>query len=108
MAAVNFDFTTPAPENGWTGYGELALFGVPSATPLTIGPLRITDGNLILTVSGGTPGGGYSLLTSTNVAAPLATWTTNITGTFSGSGSFSNAIPVNPSEATRFFTVRIP
>jgi hypothetical protein len=110
VAAVKFDFTTPSPENGWTGYGELALFGMPSVplNLLTIGAARITGGNLILTGSGGTPNGGYTLLTSTNVTASLSTWTTNGTGVFSGSGSFSNAIPVNPLEAVRFFTIRIP
>ena len=86
----------------------IALFGLSSAAGMTFNPELILGVNVILTGSGGTPGGGYTLLSSTNVTAPLATWTTNVTGIFSGSGSFSNAIPVNPSETVRFFTIRIP
>jgi len=109
VAAVRFDFTQ-AVENSYAGYSEFGLFGVVSAalTSLRIDSARTSGGNLILTGSGGAPNGGYTLLASTNVSTPLATWTTNSTGTFSGSGSFSNGIPVNPSEEARFFTIRIP
>lgn len=34
VAAVKFDFTTPAPENGYCGYGEISLFGSPSPQPV--------------------------------------------------------------------------
>jgi autotransporter-associated beta strand protein len=34
VAAVKFDFTTPAPENGYCGYGEILLFGTPSPQPV--------------------------------------------------------------------------
>jgi hypothetical protein len=110
VAAVKFDFTTPAPENGWTGYGEIGVFGVASATvtPLTINSTRASGGNLILTGAGGTPNGSYAWLSSTNVASPLATWTTNTTGSFNGSGAFSNAIPINTGEALRFFRLKTP
>ena len=110
VAAVKFDFTTPVPENGWTGYGEIGVFGTPSAssTPPTINSARASGGNLILTGSGGTPSGSYTLLTSTNVTAPLATWTTNTGGSFNGSGAFSNAIPINLGEAARFFRIKTP
>ncbi|MDB6111756.1 MAG: Alpha-L-rhamnosidase, partial [Pedosphaera sp.] len=33
VAAVMFDFTTPAPENGYCGYSEISLFGSPSSNP---------------------------------------------------------------------------
>jgi hypothetical protein len=110
VAAVKFDFTTPAPENGWTGYGEIGVFGVASTpvTPLTINSTRASGGNLILTGSGGTPNGSYAWLSSTNVASPLATWTTNTTGSFSGNGAFSNSIPINTGEALRFFRLKTP
>ena len=110
VAAVRFDFTTPAPENGWTGYGEIGVFGVASAvvTPLTINSTRASGGNLILTGSGGTTNGSYTWLSSTNIAAPMATWETNSVGVFTGTGLFSNAIPINPSERARFFRVKIP
>jgi hypothetical protein len=38
----------------------------------------------------------------------LTEWTTNSTGVFDGSGAFSNAIPIIPSQPGRFFVLRIP
>ena len=85
--------------------GELTI----TTTEALIGNPPVRSGNyLILTGGGGTPGGGYSVLTSLNVAAPLASWTINTTGTLSGSGTYSNAIAINPGEPARFFMVRQP
>jgi hypothetical protein len=106
VAAVRFTFTTPTGENGWSGYAELAVFGVKS--PPQVSSITVSGGNLILTGVGGTAGASYTWLTSTNVASPVATWTANITGVFDASGAFSNAIPVNPSEPARFFRLRTP
>jgi hypothetical protein len=83
--------------------GELTV-----STPVTINPPTTSGGNLILTGTGGTPSGSYSLLTSTNANAPVATWRTNLTGTFDGSGGFSNSIPISTSELKRFFLIKTP
>jgi autotransporter-associated beta strand protein len=74
----------------------------------TVNPPVRSGGNYILTGTGGTPGGAYTWLNSTNVSLPLTQWTTNTTGTFDGSGNFSNAIPINVSEPARFFQLRVP
>jgi hypothetical protein len=50
-------------------------------------------------------GAAYTLLTTTNLTTPLASWSTNLTGTLDGTGSFSNAIPVNLSQPAQFFYV---
>lgn len=72
-------------------------------------PAVVSGGNLILTGNGGAaPGSGYTLLTSTNVAAPLSLWQTNTTGVLDGSGMFSNSIPINATDPARFFDVRVP
>jgi autotransporter-associated beta strand protein len=84
--------------------GELTI----TVAPPTIKPPTISGGNLILSGTGGVPGGTYSWLTSTNVAAPLATWTTNLSDVFDGTGAFSNAIPVNASEPQRYFRLQTP
>ena len=76
--------------------------------PPAINAPHVSGGNLILTGTGGTAGGTYSWLTSINVAAPLANWTTDTTGVFDGSGGFSNAFPINPSVPARFFQLRTP
>jgi hypothetical protein len=104
----NFSSVTILP----AGYGSFN----PTTGELTItssgifvgNPPVASGGNLILTGSGGAPGGPYTVLTTTNVATPLANWSTNSTGTLSASGSYSNAVPINVSEPTRFFRVRQP
>jgi hypothetical protein len=93
--------------NGWSGYGQIQLFGVPSL-PLAFTSAKVSGGRLVMAGSGGTPGAGYTLLSTTNLALPLSAWTTNGTGTFDGSGSFSNSIPIVPSVPASFFRVRIP
>ena len=67
----------------------------------------ISGGNLILTCTGGTANAGYTWLTTTNLSAPII-WTTNTTGTLDGTGSFSNAIPINASQRASFFRLRLP
>jgi fibronectin-binding autotransporter adhesin len=102
-----------APYNGYslnwdnnTATASFTYVNVP--TPPVVNPPVISGGNLILTGSGGSPGGSYTLLTSTNLTIPIADWTTNTTGTFGVSGAFSNAIPVGNSQMGQFFLLRIP
>ena len=66
------------------------------------------SGHWVLQGTNGTPGGSYSVLSSTNVAAPLMSWLTNALGTFSGTGTFSNAIPVNAALPENFYLLRVP
>src|SRR5665647_1091445 len=44
MAAVKFDFSTPAPENGYCGYSQIELFGAPVQVlaPAATNPTNIT------------------------------------------------------------------
>lgn len=108
VAYVQINFTSVP--NNWSGYGQVQVFGVPSAAPTPLGftGTRLAGGNLIMVGAGGTPGVGYTLLSTTNLALPLSQWTTNTTGTFDGSGSFSNAIPYTVPPANRFFLLRSP
>ncbi len=85
--------------------GELTIT---SSGIVTLNPVAVSGGKLILTGNGGTAGGNYTVLTSTNVATPVAGWTTNVSGTLDGSGAFSNAIPISVSEPLRFFRIRMP
>lgn len=56
-------------------------------------PPTVSGGKLILKGGRGTAGAGYTLLTTTNLSAPII-WTTNSTGILDGTGAFSNSIPV--------------
>ena len=85
--------------------GTIRVIGV---TPPKVNPPTVAGGNLVLTGVGGPAGSSYTWLTSTNVAAPLANWTTNTSGVFDGSGGFSNAFPINASERVRLFRLKTP
>ncbi len=41
VAAVKFDFTTPASENGYCGYAEIILSGMPTVVPVATNPTNI-------------------------------------------------------------------
>jgi hypothetical protein len=72
-----------------------------------LGTPHVAGGNLIVTGTGGTPNGGYTWLSTTNLTAPII-WTTNSTGTLDGTGAFSNSIPINPLQPASFFRLRTP
>lgn len=107
VAAVKFDFTVQGNQDfGWSGYTEIVLQGVNLAPPV-VNPVTITGGNLIVTGTGAA-NSGYTVLTTTNLLTPLVNWTISATGVTDGAGVFSNAIPVNASQAGSFFRVRMP
>jgi hypothetical protein len=113
VAAVKFDFTSQGVQDfGWSGYTEIVLQGDnvagPAPTiPPVVNPVKISGGNLIVTGTGAT-NYGYTILTTTNLTTPLTNWTVSATGVTDGSGMFSNAIPVNASQGSSFFRVRMP
>ena len=87
--------------------GTLTVLSVvnPVITGLTLSP----DGTaLTLRGSNGLWGGTYTVLASTNAAAPLATWAAVTNGTFDASGRFSQVVTNVPAPAARFFRVLIP
>src|SRR5205823_9422121 len=73
----------------------------------TITAITLSGANVVISGSNGVPNGPYYVLTTTNVAAPLANWTRLATNAFSASGSFSftNA-PVAAGQ--RFFALQLP
>jgi autotransporter-associated beta strand protein len=86
--------------------GTIAVLSSPvSITAPTLNKPVVAGGNLVLTGEGGTPYGGYYLVTSTNLVAPLNTWTILSTNLFTPEGSFSNSIPINLAEPDRFYMI---
>ena len=65
-------------------------------------------GNAIISGSGGTPNAAYQLLTSQNVALPVAEWTQIGTGNFTGTGAFSITNAINPETSQAFFLILQP
>lgn len=66
------------------------------------------SGNLVFQGTNGPPGVGYTVLSSTNLAVSFALWVTNTTGSFDGTGAFSNSIPVDPTILNDFFLLCVP
>lgn len=87
--------------------GELYLDVVggvmPPSTPV-IGGIQVSGGQAVLTFSG--TNGTWFVLSSTNVALPLADWATNATGTFSSMGSIVNWTNSSPVDPQRFYTIK--
>jgi fibronectin-binding autotransporter adhesin len=82
--------------------GQLRVSG--QIIPPQIGALLIEGTTNVLNGTGGMPGAAYSVLTSTNVALPLASWTVLGNGTFATDGSwiYTNRFATN---ALQFYTV---
>lgn len=82
-----------------------ALNLVVAAPPPSFSAASVSGGNIILSGINGPAGGTYVLLTTTNVAKPLSSWTPVSTNTFSDTGTFSvtNAI----SGPQGFFTIEV-
>jgi len=81
---------------------------ITSMVPPTVNKPVISSGNLILSGTGGTPGGGYTWLNSTSLTNPIAVWTVAASGVYDSAGAFSNAIPVSTTTPTEFFRFRTP
>lgn len=93
------------------GTGDLFRFWSTHGQATVIYPPCFEAGGRLV-VSGanitGMAGGAYSVLTSTNPAAPLAGWTMATNGTFGAGGRFTSRIPLNASDARCFFTIKTP
>ena len=108
-AFTNISLPTPPTGLLWTnkllvdGSIELISGGVAVFNTVT------TSGtNMIFTVTLGTPGGTYKILTATNLTIPVINWTTNSSGTFDGGGNATITNGMSKTTPTRFFRVRTP
>jgi hypothetical protein len=90
---TNYYVVASVNPNGSTNSSPASAI-VTVTTPPQINSPRIVNGAFILSGNGGTPGRLYQVLTSTNVALPLAQWTPRFTNTFDAGGNFAwtNAI----------------
>ena len=64
-------------------------------------------GNVVITGTSPDAGQSYRILTTTNLALPLASWTPVATNVFVGAG-FTNSIPMNPANLQEFYRVVEP
>jgi autotransporter-associated beta strand protein len=90
--------------------GGLAVNGTLSVATLTrptFAPAFLSGTNLTLSGSGGAPGVSYSVLTSTNLAAPLTAWAVVNTGNFDVNGNFNVTNGISAG-TQRFYMLRSP
>jgi len=74
-AAVKFDFTNPAPENGYCGYAGITIFGaavLAPAAPAALNAMFLAPNSLVMSLGSLVTGRSYALQSTTNLAA--ATW----------------------------------
>jgi hypothetical protein len=88
--------------------GDIEILGVAGTVRPSISSAVRVGGNFNISGSGGTPGASYSVLTNGNVAASVATWGTNTTGTFDGNGNFSVSLPISASNPRLFYLIKTP
>ncbi|MDD5140934.1 MAG: hypothetical protein PHY43_11815 [Verrucomicrobiales bacterium] len=93
-----------------SGSVDLIVTFTPAPPSPTIGSIKIIGGQVVI---GGTnnngAGGiyGYSVLSSTNIALPVASWTLVNSGSFDISGNFSSTNAAGTNSA-RFYILRVP
>jgi hypothetical protein len=71
-----------------------------------ISSAQLSGGNLVLSGSNGVVNGTYCVLTSTNVAAPLASWTVLSTNNFAVNGAFSITNSLDSNVAQCFYLLK--
>jgi len=83
VAAVKFDFTSPASENGYCGYAGITVFGRASVIPPATLSATAAAGvrSIALNVGGLSPGRNYTLQSTTNLASPVWSTETNFVAT---------------------------
>ena len=105
--------TLPALPSGLTWANKLLLDGsvavVTNSPAVIAAPAPVTNGtNLIFSVKGGTPGGVWILLTTTNMALPVANWVTNGSGVFDALGNLTLTNSIISSEQQRCYRIITP
>jgi hypothetical protein len=68
--------------------------------------LTLSGNSIIISGSGGIPGGAFDVLTSTNVGLSLNQWTMFATNSFDPNGNFNVTNSTSPGSSQQFFRIR--
>lgn len=85
--------------------GSIEVVSAPLPRIVTSG---VIGSDFVFSGTNGVLSGTYQVLSSTNVAAPIANWTTVASGNFDGSGNFSVTNAINASEPQRYYLLQVP
>ena len=86
---------------------EIEFLGVAVQPQPFISGTHYSGGNLIFTISGGTPNGTFTVQTNANLTTPLG-WGTATTGTLDGSGNAPISLPVSATNPRLFYRIQTP
>jgi hypothetical protein len=103
VAAVKFDFTSPAGENGYSGYSEISVFGAPPPQPVNISA-QLLGAELTLTWPGDHT--GWTLQAQTN--PPGAGIGTNWVAVTGSTTTNQVSFPMDPANGSVFFRLVYP
>jgi hypothetical protein len=106
-AGTNYYIVASVNPNGSTNSSPVSAI-LTVTTPPQISSPRILDGAFVLSGGGGTPGGLYYVLTSTNMSLPLAQWTPLFTNTFDTHGDFAWTNGMNIKVPQQFYLIQVP
>ncbi len=87
-----------------TGVVKVAALNL---TPPVFQSITRAGNNLLLSGSNGLAGSQYYLVTSTNLALAPSNWSVVLTNFFDTGGTFSNSLPVDAADITRYYRVRL-
>lgn len=103
-APGNYPLTINAVDGNLTNSANVNL-SVVVLTPPEFGPVQLSGNNLVLSGTNGPFGGTYYVLTTTNLALPIAQWTVLSTNSFNAGGGFSFTTPL-PTAPQQYFMLR--
>jgi hypothetical protein len=90
------------------GSANSAQAGTTTLSQPRIVVAAMTGGGLVFSGTNGSPGGGYTVRSSTNLAVPLTNWTPVGGGSFDGLGNYCVTNAINPNEPARFYLLSQP
>lgn len=87
--------------------GSIKVMSVAAAPAITtVDYSQLANGTITINASNGNPNGPVSVLTTTNLALPLSSWTVLATGNFDGSGNLNLPVSVDPTLPASFFILQ--
>ena len=95
-------------EGDFNGMQIQLVSGTASGNPATIASASMSGGNFHISGTSFDVGQGYHIVTTTNLALPMASWTPVASGTFGPGGAFNNSIPIVPAYPRSFYRVVEP
>jgi hypothetical protein len=87
--------------------GSISVAALSQTKPVITSTV-VVGGLLVFSGTNGTAGANYYVLSSTNVATPLAAWTRDATNSFGPGGVFAVTNAILPGVPVKFHTLQLP